>query len=141
MPRPRAPTLSFSGIVTFKNADDVRAAAAITPRDRMLVETDSPYLAPVPHRGQPNRPAWVGAVGEGLAAARAESVKTVADATRANARRLFRAPERRAATTRRFAEVFGVTRRGRSAGARADGGRPPDLPDTGIEIDPPGGRR
>ena len=85
----RGAALSFSGIVTFKNADDVRAAAAITPRDRMLVETDSPYLAPVPHRGQPNRPAWVGAVGEGLAAARAESVRTVADATRANARRLF----------------------------------------------------
>jgi TatD DNase family protein len=85
----RGAALSFSGIVTFKNADDVRGAAAITPRDRMLVETDSPYLAPVPHRGQPNRPAWVGAVGEGLAAARAEPVKIVADATRANATRLF----------------------------------------------------
>jgi TatD DNase family protein len=85
----RGAALSFSGIVTFKNADDVRAAAAITPRDRMLVETDSPYLAPVPHRGQPNRPAWVGAVGEGLGAARAESVKIVADATRANAARIF----------------------------------------------------
>ncbi len=85
----RGAALSFSGIVTFKRADDVRAAAAITPRDRVLVETDSPYLAPVPHRGQPNRPAWVGAVGEGLAAARAEPVKTVADATRENARRLF----------------------------------------------------
>ena len=85
----RGAVLSFSGIVTFKNADDVRGAAAIAPRDRMLVETDSPYLAPVPHRGQPNRPAWVGAVGAGLAAARAESVRTVADATRENARRLF----------------------------------------------------
>jgi TatD DNase family protein len=85
----RGAVLSFSGIVTFKNADDVRAAAAVTPRDRMLVETDSPYLAPVPHRGQPNRPAWVGAVGEGLGAARAESVRSVADATRANAARVF----------------------------------------------------
>ena len=85
----RGAALSFSGIVTFKNADDVRGAAAIAPRDRILVETDSPYLAPVPHRGQPNRPAWVGAVGEGVAAARAESVRTVADATRENARRLF----------------------------------------------------
>jgi TatD DNase family protein len=85
----RGAALSFSGIVTFKNADDVRGAAAITPGDRMLVETDSPYLAPVPHRGQPNRPAWVGAVGEGLAAARGESVRTVADATRDNAQRLF----------------------------------------------------
>ena len=50
--------LSFSGIVTFPSADDVRAAAAICPLDRLLVETDAPYLAPVPHRGQPNRPAW-----------------------------------------------------------------------------------
>ena len=88
----RGAALSFSGIVTFKRADDVRGAAAITPRDRLLVETDSPYLAPVPHRGQPNRPAWVGAVGAGLAAARAEPVKTVADATRANAARLFPTP-------------------------------------------------
>ena len=85
----RGGVLSFSGIVTFKRADDVRAAAAITPSDRLLVETDSPYLAPVPHRGQVNRPGWVGAVGAGLAAARAESVRTVADATRANATRLF----------------------------------------------------
>jgi TatD DNase family protein len=85
----RGAVLSFSGIVTFKHAHDVRAAAAITPRDRLLVETDSPYLAPVPHRGRPNRPAWVGAVGEGLAAARAEIVETVANATLANATRLF----------------------------------------------------
>ena len=81
--------LSFSGIVTFKHADDVRAAAAIVPPDRLLVETDSPYLAPVPHRGQVNRPAWVGAVGDGLATAGAEIVKTLADATRANAARCF----------------------------------------------------
>jgi TatD DNase family protein len=85
----RGAVLSFSGIVTFKRADDVRAAAAITPSDRLLVETDSPYLAPVPYRGQPNRPGWVGAVGAGLAAARAESVRTVADATRVNAARLY----------------------------------------------------
>jgi TatD DNase family protein len=85
----RGAALSFSGIVTFKNADDVRAAAAITPSDRLLVETDSPYLAPVPYRGRPNRPGWVGAVGAGLAAARAESVRTVAEATRANAAALF----------------------------------------------------
>jgi len=48
--------LSFSGIVTFKNATDIREAAALCPLDRLLVETDSPYLAPVPYRGQPNRP-------------------------------------------------------------------------------------
>ena len=52
-------TLSFSGIVTFKGAPEVQAAATICPLDRLLVETDSPYLAPVPHRGRPNRPAWV----------------------------------------------------------------------------------
>jgi TatD DNase family protein len=88
----RGAALSFSGIVTFKNADDVRAAAAATPADRILVETDSPYLAPVPHRGRPNQPAWVGAVGEGLAAARAEPVPVVAQVTRANTHRLFPTP-------------------------------------------------
>ena len=59
--------LSFSGIVSFKSADDVRAAAALAPGDRVLVETDSPYLAPVPHRGRPNEPAYVPIVGEALA--------------------------------------------------------------------------
>jgi TatD DNase family protein len=62
--------LSFSGIVTFKTAHEVREAAAICPLDRLLVETDSPYLAPVPFRGQPNRPAYVPYVGAGVAAAR-----------------------------------------------------------------------
>jgi len=51
--------LSFSGIITFKNATDIRAAAALCPLERILVETDSPYLAPVPHRGKPNSPALV----------------------------------------------------------------------------------
>ena len=51
--------LSFSGIVTFKGAQDVRDAAALCPLDRLLVETDAPFLAPVPHRGKQNRPAWV----------------------------------------------------------------------------------
>ena len=51
--------LSFSGIVTFKGAEDVRDAAALCPLDRLLVETDAPFLAPVPHRGKQNRPAWV----------------------------------------------------------------------------------
>ena len=59
--------LSFSGIVTFKSADDVRAAAALCPLDRLLVETDSPYLAPVPYRGRPNRPALVPVVGAAVA--------------------------------------------------------------------------
>jgi len=58
--------LSFSGIVTFKGAHDVRDAAAMCPLDRLMVETDAPFLAPVPHRGKQNRPAWVVAVGEAL---------------------------------------------------------------------------
>jgi TatD DNase family protein len=82
--------LSFSGIVTFKAAADVQAAAVLCPLDRMLVETDSPYLAPVPHRGQPNRPAWVPHVGQHIADLRDVCVADVAAATTANARSIFR---------------------------------------------------
>ena len=81
--------LSFSGIVTFKNADDVRAAATTVPADRVLVETDAPFLAPVPHRGKPNEPAWVLAVGAGLAAAAGLDVDALAALTRANASTAF----------------------------------------------------
>ena len=81
--------LSYSGIVSFKTADDLRAAAAMTPADRLLVETDAPFLAPVPHRGKPNEPAYLPAVGAAVAAARNEPVETVADVTRANALALF----------------------------------------------------
>jgi len=81
--------LSFSGIVSFKNADDVRAAAALAPLDRVLVETDAPFLAPVPHRGKPNRPAWVVEVGVALAAAMDRPVDEVAAATRRNATEVF----------------------------------------------------
>jgi TatD DNase family protein len=81
--------LSYSGIVSFKNADDLRAAAQITPADRLLVETDSPYLAPVPYRGKENEPAFVVAVGAALATARSEPVDEVAAVTRANAARVF----------------------------------------------------
>jgi TatD DNase family protein len=82
--------LSFSGILTFGSADDVRAAAAACPLDRALVETDSPYLAPVPHRGRPNRPALVPLVGAALAAAMGAPVEAVAEATWANAERVYR---------------------------------------------------
>jgi TatD DNase family protein len=82
--------LSFSGIVTFRSADDVRAAAALCPLDRALVETDSPYLAPVPHRGRPNRPALVPLVGAAVARAMGTSVEAVAEATWANAERVYR---------------------------------------------------
>jgi TatD DNase family protein len=59
--------VSFSGIITFKNASDVRAAAALCPTDRLLIETDSPFLAPVPHRGRPNEPALLPFVGATVA--------------------------------------------------------------------------
>lgn len=81
--------LSFSGIVTFKNADDVRAACALAPLERVLVETDSPYLAPVPHRGATNEPAFVAQVGAGVAAARGAPVDEIATATHATAAAVF----------------------------------------------------
>jgi TatD DNase family protein len=81
--------VSFSGIVTFKSAADVQAAATLCPLDRMLIETDSPYLAPVPHRGRPNRPAWVPHVGQYLADLRDVDVADIAAATTANARQVF----------------------------------------------------
>lgn len=81
--------LSFSGIVTFKHADDLRGAAAFAPPERVLVETDAPYLAPVPYRGRANEPAYVVAVGEGLAAATGRSVAAVAASTRATAASVF----------------------------------------------------
>jgi TatD DNase family protein len=84
--------LSFSGIVTFKTAGDVRAAAALCPLDRLLVETDSPYLAPVPHRGRPNRPALVPLVGAAVAATKELAIEAVAKATWANAARVFQLP-------------------------------------------------
>src|SRR5262245_49476688 len=77
--------LSFSGIVSFKTADDVRAAAARCPADRLLVETDAPYLAPVPYRGKENEPALIGAVGEALAVAVGREPAAVATATAAAA--------------------------------------------------------
>jgi len=82
--------LSFSGIVSFRNADDVRAAAALTPLERLLVETDAPYLAPVPHRGEENEPALVPVVGAAVAAARGVEPDLVADATSTAAASVFR---------------------------------------------------
>lgn len=82
-------SLSFSGIASFKGADDVREAAALTPPDRLLVETDAPYLAPVPHRGRRNEPAFVVDVGRAVAGARGEPAERVAEASAATARRVF----------------------------------------------------
>jgi TatD DNase family protein len=81
--------LSFSGIITFKAADDVRAAAALCPLDRLLVETDAPYLAPVPHRGKPNEPAFVPLVGAALATVKGADVSEVAQSTWMNMEALF----------------------------------------------------
>ena len=81
--------LSFSGIVTFKAADDVRAAARLCPPDRLLAETDSPYLAPVPHRGRTNQPAYVTAVVERLAEVRGQTTENVRSATATAARLAF----------------------------------------------------
>ena len=90
----RGAYLSFSGIVTFKKADDVRAAAELCPLDRLLVETDAPYLAPVPNRGRPNRPAWVAVVGQAVAELKAVSVAEMAGVTWDNATNVFGLPGR-----------------------------------------------
>ncbi|WP_346798775.1 TatD family hydrolase [Halomonas sp. Bachu 37] len=82
--------ISLSGIVTFHSAAALRELAAALPLDRLLIETDSPYLAPVPHRGKPNEPAWVVEVAECIAAQRGVSVDEIAMQTSANFYRLFR---------------------------------------------------
>jgi TatD DNase family protein len=81
--------LSSRVILSYTIAAYVRAAAALVPLDRVLVETDAPFLAPVPHRGKPNRPAWVVDVGVALAAAMGRPVEEVAAATRRNAAAVF----------------------------------------------------
>ena len=81
--------VSFSGIVTFKAADSVRAAAAVVPDSRLLMETDAPYLAPVPHRGKRNEPAWVGHVADILAEVRSVTPDEVRAGTAAAFEALF----------------------------------------------------
>lgn len=81
--------ISISGIVTFKNGDNVRDVARRVPGDRLLVETDSPYLAPVPHRGRPNQPAYVADTAAYLAQLRGQTLADLAEATTANFYRLF----------------------------------------------------
>lgn len=85
----RGAFLSFSGIVTFKTAQATRDAALLCPLELTLIETDSPYLAPVPHRGKPNRPAWVPLVGECLAEVHGVDVDQVRLSTAAAGRRAF----------------------------------------------------
>lgn len=84
--------LGFTGPITFKNADDLRRVAAMTPLDRILIETDGPFLTPTPHRGQRNEPAYVRFVAERLASLKQVSFETLAQATTDNAVRLFRLP-------------------------------------------------
>jgi TatD DNase family protein len=84
--------ISFSGIVTFRNAADLREVARTIPLERMLIETDSPYLAPVPHRGRTNEPAHVVHVAACIAGLREVPVETIAAATSANFHRLFGVP-------------------------------------------------
>ena len=84
--------ISFSGILSFRNAQDLRDVAREVPLQRCLIETDSPYLAPAPHRGKVNTPAWVPHVAEALAAAKGLDVAEVAAATRSNFERLFGLP-------------------------------------------------
>ncbi len=81
--------ISFSGIVTFKNAQQIQEACRYVPLDRILVETDAPYLAPVPKRGKPNEPAYVRYTAEFVAQLRGDSITTIEEATTANTYRLF----------------------------------------------------
>src|SRR5213076_2228251 len=84
--------VSFTGIVTFKNAEDVQASAASIPLDSFMVETDCPYLAPVPHRGKKCEPAYVRHTAEHIAALRGIPLEELATATEATANRFFRFP-------------------------------------------------
>ena len=85
----RGAYLSFSGIVTFPTATDVREAATMCPSDRMLIETDAPFLTPVPHRGKPNESSYVPLVGAQIAALKGLEAEAVAQATTANAAVVF----------------------------------------------------
>jgi TatD DNase family protein len=82
--------ISFSGIVTFKSALEIKETCKYVPLDRLLIETDSPFLAPVPHRGKVNQPAWVSHVAEYIAELKGVSVEKIADVTTQNFYKLFK---------------------------------------------------
>jgi TatD DNase family protein len=105
--------LGLSGMITFPKAANVREVLSILPAERALVETDTPYLAPVPYRGRPNRPAYVVEVAHGLAAATGASPETVAEQT-----------------TRNFFRLF--SKAGRHAGERLSGGHPCAAPSPSV---------
>lgn len=98
--------LSFSGIATFPSAVTLREAAVLTPLDRLTVETDAPYLAPVPFRGKSNKPAYVQHVGASIAVTKGLSIEEVEAATWANVARIFRLPEAIAASPVPSADWF-----------------------------------
>lgn len=81
--------ISFSGVITFKNAGDIREVARYVPLDRLLIETDSPYLAPMPYRGKTNNPSYVPLVAQKLAEIRSETLEAIASASSLNFERLF----------------------------------------------------
>ena len=81
--------ISFSGVITFKNADDIRDVARFVPLDRLLIETDSPYLAPMPYRGKTNNPSYLPLVAKKIAEIRSESLEVIAQASSRNFERLF----------------------------------------------------
>ena len=84
--------ISFTGILTFKNADALREVAGAVPLESLLLETDAPYLAPVPQRGQRNEPAFIPHIADALAQIKGVPVAEVARVTTANAQRLFSLP-------------------------------------------------
>jgi TatD DNase family protein len=84
--------LGFTGPITFKKSDDLRRIAAQIPLDRLLLETDGPFLTPEPHRGKRNEPAYIPLIADRIASLRQISLETLAQATSANAQRLFRIP-------------------------------------------------
>ena len=81
--------ISFSGILTFKNAADLRGTAQFVPLDRLLIETDSPYLAPAPHRGKTNNPSYVPLVAKCIAELKSRDVSDIAETTSRNFDKLF----------------------------------------------------
>jgi len=86
--------LGINGIVTFKNAEDLREVVRWLPLEKMLLETDSPFLTPVPFRGKPNKPAYIPVIANFIAELRDISLQELAEQTNENAQRLFKLPQK-----------------------------------------------